>query len=432
MADSTSKFNELTLLIEFEDRSLHGQATYITQQRNNFDSPYHGENSLLNKNDGPNHVSYSLSATAYFGQKLWQNAEFYINPEMFEGTSFGNELVGLGGFFNGELQKGTYIPPTYFIGRAFLRQTIGLGGGDIQIQSAKNQLAGIANKNRLVLTYGKFSALDFFDSNAYSSDPRVQFQNFSIASMGAYGYAADNKGFTYGIVSEWHQDDWILKIGRMAMPTSPNTAQLDYTLSKDYVNQFEIAHDLNLLNKAGAIRGLFFQQRGYMANYNDAINNAGVTKSTPDIFNSRYTQNSWGYGFSLEQSINDSIGIFARWSWSPGKTETQTLDISRSLSGGMSVQGEIWSRPKDTLGIGFAINQISSSQISYLGLGGMTMFIGDGNITYKPERVIETYYSAHIYDHLYGSINYQRIENPAYNSARGPINFWGVRAHFEF
>ena len=59
------------------------------------------------------------------------------------------------------------------------------------------------------------------------------------------------------------------------------------------------------------------------------------------------------------------------------------------------------------------------------------MFIGDGALSYKREQVIETYYSAQVYKNLYISADYQHITNPAYNSARGPVNFYGLRAHIE-
>jgi len=111
-----------------EQWSIHGQATYINQFKNNFNSPYYGAKSLLNKNDGDITKSYTFSATTFLGARLWEGAEAYINPEMFEGIPFSG-LSGLGGFSNGELQKGTAIPPIYYMARMFLRQTFGFGGG---------------------------------------------------------------------------------------------------------------------------------------------------------------------------------------------------------------------------------------------------------------------------------------------------------------
>jgi high affinity Mn2+ porin len=418
---------------ETEQWSIHGQATYIAQQKNNFNSPYYGQNSLLNKTEGDGSKSYSLTATAFIGTRLWEGAEVYWNGEMFEGTPFTGQLVGLGGFQNGELQKGAFAPPVYYTARAFLRQTFGLGGGKEHIEGEANQLAGSVDKNRIVVSYGKFNALDFFDDNSYAHDPRTQFQNFAIFSMGAYGYAADTKGFTYGAVIEWYQDNYILKFARLAMPTVPNTAQLDYSLSKDYGNQVELTRSHELWGQPGAVRGLFYQQRAFMGNYQNAINQAQATNtSPPNVVDVRQAAtNSWGYGLNLEQAINDDVGVFARWSWNPGTTETQTLDISKSISGGVSVKGSSWSRPHDTFGAGFAVNGISASQISYLQQGGMTAFIGDGALSYRTEQILETYYSAKVYKDLYITADYQRIANPAYNSARGPVNFFGIRAHIE-
>ena len=418
---------------ETEQWSIHGQATYIAQQKNNFNSPYYGQNSLLNKTEGDGSKSYSLTATAFIGTRLWEGAEVYWNGEMFEGTPFTGQLVGLGGFQNGELQKGAFAPPVYYTARAFLRQTFGLGGGKEHIEGEANQLAGSVDKNRIVVSYGKFNALDFFDDNSYAHDPRTQFQNFAIFSMGAYGYAADTKGFTYGAVIEWYQDNYILKFARLAMPTVPNTAQLDYSLSKDYGNQVELTRSHELWGQPGAVRGLFYQQRAFMGNYQNAINQAQATNtSPPNVVDVRQAAtNSWGYGLNLEQAINDDVGVFARWSWNPGTTETQTLDISKSISGGVSVKGSSWSRPHDTFGAGFAVNGISASQISYLQQGGLTAFIGDGALSYRTEQILETYYSAKVYKDLYITADYQRIANPAYNSARGPVNFFGIRAHIE-
>ena len=416
---------------EPEQWSIHGQATYINQQKNNFYSAYRGDNSLLNKSEGSAKNSYSLSATAFLGARLWEGAQAYYNPEMFQGVPFGGQLVGLGGFQNGELQKGAFTSPVFYNARAFIRQTIGLGGEQEFLESEANQLAGKVDKNRLVFSYGRFGSLDFFDNNTYSHNSRTQFQNFSIFSMGAYGYAADTKGFTYGVVAEWYQDDWILKAARLALPTIPNTSLLDHSLSKDYIDQVEVTRSYELDGKAGAIRALYYEQHAFMGSYQDAMTQ-GQINGIPNLVSVRQNSTrSWGYGLNMEQALNDNIGVFARWSYNPGKTETQTLDMNKSLSGGISIKGTSWSRPHDTLGMGYAINGISASEIAYLQQGGMTAFIGDHNISYKTEQIFEAYYSAQVYKDLSISVDYQRIANPAYNSARGPVHIFGLRAHIE-
>jgi len=415
-----------------ETWSVHSQATYIGQQKNNFTSPYYGQNSLLNKSQGGSANSYTMSATAFLGTRLWKNAEFYYNPEVFQGTPFNGELVGLGGFQNGELQKGSFANPVFYSARAFMRQSFNLGGEKEFVESSANQLAGEVDKNRVVVSWGKLATLDFFDQNTYSHDPRTQFQNFALFSMGAYSYAADTKGYTYGAVAEWYQDAWIAKAARLALPTVPNTAKVDYTLRKDFIDQFELTRQHEIAGKTGALRALYYQQYAYMGRFDNAITQGAQNNTTPDMTSVRQSaQRSWGYGFNIEQAITKDMGVFARWSWNSGNTETQTVDISRSLSGGVSVKGTDWSRPSDTLGIGLAINGISGSQITYLQQGGIASFIGDGALTYKKEQIVEAYYSAKVYKDLYLSIDYQRIGNPAYNASRGPVNFLGIRAHFD-
>jgi high affinity Mn2+ porin len=412
-----------------ETWTMHGQATYVVQQKNNFASPTSGRNSLLNKAEGGGTASYTLSMTAFLGARLWEGAEVYYNPELFQGTPFNGELVGLGGFQNGELQKGAFTKPVHYTARAFVRQTFNLGDAQQTVHSGANQLAGHVDENRLVFSFGKLATLDFFDFNTYSHDTRTQFQNFSLFSMGAYSYAADTKGFTYGGVMEWYHKDWIVKAARLALPTVPNTQTLDFTLKKDFTDQIEVTHQHELWSQPGAVRALYYQQFAFMGNYSNALAQA---QPTPDISSVRQAaQRAWGYGLNMEQAIGHEIGIFARWSWNPGRTETQTVDISQSLSGGVTLKGVNGSRPHDSVGFGFAMNGLAASQISYLQKGGLSPFIGDGSLNYKNEKIWECYYSAKVYQDLHLTLDYQRIANPAYNASRGPVHFLGLRAHIE-
>ena len=418
---------------ETETFSFHAQATYINQKHNDFYSPYSSSNSLLSRSEGSAGRSYTYSGTVFLGARLLDNTEVYYNPEMFSGTPFTGALVGLGGFQNGELQKGSYAPPVYYTARAFIRQTFQFGGEKEYLESGANQLAGFVDTNRLVISVGKFNTLDFFDDNTYSHDPRVEFQNFSIFSMGAYQYAADTKGFTFGIVAEWYKNDWLVKAARLAMPKVPNTMDLDYSLQTNYGDQIELSHQHSLLGKPGVVRLLYFRTNAFMSTYRDAIDLGVRTNTTPDIFSTRYgNQNLWGYGLNFEQALTKDVGLFARWSWNTGNAETQTLDITQSLSGGLSIKGTAWGRSDDTIGIGYAINGISAAEIDYLNRGGLTAFIGDGNLQYDRERIFEAYYSIKAHKYLYLTADYQRIENPAFNSARGPVHIFGLRAHAEF
>ena len=411
--------------------SLHGQATYVLQYKNQFNSPYSGEKSLLSAGDVGK--SYTVTITPFLGVRLWKGAEAFYNPEAAQGVPF-SQLSGLGGFTNGEMQRGNLVPMQFYNARAFIRQTIGLGGGLEHIEDAPNQIKGNVDKRRLTLTYGLFSALDYFDSNSYSHDAKTQFLNWSIMEAGAYDFAANARGYTYGVVGEYFDDGWTVRLARLAMPKTPNGTSLDYQLTKQYGDQIEVEHEHQFFGQGGALRVLFFQNRGIMATFNDAITQADQTGlNPPNILTARNGyQTKWGYVLNAEQAVFDDIGLFARWSWNNGQSETQAFtDISRSLSAGTAIKGNSWGRADDTYGLAFALNGISASQINYLNRGGNTMFIGDGRIAYQGERILETYYSLNVCKGAYLSADYQYIRNPAYNSDRGPVSFFGLRAHIE-
>ena len=411
--------------------SLHGQATYILQYKNKFNSPYVGDKSLLSTGDVGK--SYTVTVTPFIGVRPWKGTEFFYNPEAAEGMPFSN-LSGLGGFTNGEMQRGNLVPMQFYNARAFIRQTIGLGGGVEHIEDGPNQIKGDVDKRRVTLTYGWLSALDYFDSNRYSHDPRTQFLNWSIMAAGAYDFAANGRGYTYGVVGEYFDEGWTVRLARLAMPKDPNGMSLDYQLTKQYGDQVEVEREHNLFGQEGAFRALLFQNRGILATFNDAVNQAQQTGVyPPNILTSRNGyQNKWGYVLNAEQAVLDDIGLFVRWSWNNGQSETEAFtDISRSLSAGTSVKGSFWGRPDDTYGLAFSFNGISSSQINYLNQGGSSMFIGDGKIAYQGERIMETYYSVRLFKGAYLSADYQYIRNPAYNSDRGPVSFFAMRAHFE-
>ena len=112
-------------------------------------------------------------------------------------------------------------------------------------------------------------------------------------------------------------------------------------------------------------------------------------------------------------------------------------EADNSLSVGMGLDGNRWSRPKDTLGLSFMLNGLSSYRRNYLQAGGVSYFIGDyasptQTISYRPEQISELYYNATVVKNVLAGVNFQHISNPAYNAARGPVNILSFRIHAEF
>ncbi len=171
-------------------------------------------------------------------------------------------------------------------------------------------------------------------------------------------------------------------------------------------------------------------------NYNQAlaIEAADPTQNINTVMASiRHVNMKYGVYANLEQQILKDVGIFARASWNDGQTEILSFtDIDRSLSGGVSIKGSYWGRDNDTVGIGGAINGLSAANRAFLAAGGIGLLIGDGQLNYRPEQILEAYYAYQVTKNFTVTADYQFVANPAYNADRGPVSIFSCRLHGEF
>ena len=415
---------------EQEDYTARYQSTYNWQWHPSFQN---GMGSTPKSISPAAERMYTFSATAHWGMRAWEGAELYINPEVASGIPFSHDLVGLGGFTNGEITRAAGVAPKLYLQRLFLRQTWGQGGGEERIVPGINQLGGSVDKNRIVITAGNFSTLDIFDGNAIAKDPRTQFMNWGSWTYAAYDYAADARGFGWGIAAEWYQNDWVFRFGRMTPPKEPNGLALDFSFFKHFGDQIELEKQYLLANSPGKLRLLGWRNRGVLARFDDAraaLNLAGQET----ILNVRNREQiKYGLGLSLEQSLSDDASLFMRVMKADGQTETQAFtEVDESLATGFLIKGSEWRRSQDSVGFALMMNGISKARRAYLESGGLSYFIGDGYLRYQPETTLELFYNAQMTKNLWLTGDYQHVSNPAYNSARGPIHVIAIRLHAEY
>ena len=415
-----------------ENWNAHFQSTFIYQYKPAFNSPYTGTNSLLGTVED---LTYTLSATGYFGVRLWKGGEFYVNPEMSSAIAVSG-LLGLGGLSNGENQKGGSPVPNVYMARAFLRQTWSFGGTPHFIESGQNQLAEIVDSRRLVLTLGKLSVTDLFGPNRFSSNPRTQFINYSFLTYLAMDYGADGRGYAVGAALEYFLDNCTFRIGRFSVPTTSNGFIEDWNLLTHYNDVIEAEYSYAFGDKPGKVRLMGFHTRAIMASFQDALdlwqaNGEIEVPSIADVRNGEKDQ--FGWGFAVEQSLGSDVGLFLIFSGNDGYTENWSFtDVEGAFAGGFSIQGNGWGRPQDTLGIGYASNTIGRGFQEYLAAGGLGTFIGDGQLNYAPEEIFETYYNYKLGPITTLGLDFQYITNPGYNADRGPVFLFGTRLHVEF
>jgi hypothetical protein len=418
-----------------KNSTLHFQTTVIAQKHSAFHSSYSGPNSLA---DTVEPTATSLTATLFFGRRLWKGAAFYFNPEVSggKGLSF---ATGVAGALNGETYRVGEVAPEVFVARAYLQQIFPLKNTSYKyVEDGVNQIADKIPTNKITISAGRFAISDFYDNNTYSKDPRSQFFNWSVWANGTWDYPANTRGYTYGLVTELTKSTWAIRLSSVAVPRIANFHLMEYNKNA-HSETLELEHGLSINKQKGAVRFIISNTYSQSPSYAEGIR--AVTAGNQFLLDviqgeaehKAYGGHKLGLGINIEQEISSNAGVFARTGWNDGKYASWAFtEIDRTVSMGLSVKGTKWKRKDDVCAIAGVINGISDRHRDFLERGGTGFIIGDGTLTYGHEAIIETYYNARLGPFLYVSFDYQFVNHPGYNKDRGPVHVFGVRGHIEF
>jgi high affinity Mn2+ porin len=406
------------------------QANFIRQQHDAFHAAYSGPNSLSPDKE---HATSRLE-TLYTGFRIFKQLEILADVESAGGAGLSNAL-GVAGFTNVDVVRNPTLSEDPYISRVMLHYTIGLSNEATEATRNPLSLASTVPVRRLELRLGKMSTVDFFDLNSIGSDSHLQFMNWAIVNNGAFDYAADTRGYTYGLVAEYYDRAWAARFGEMLMPTIANGIALDWDIARARGENFEFEfHPALLPKRASVVRALGFVNHANMGSYREAINGYLAGKdAVPDI--TAYRQQGrvkYGFGLNAEQELTPLWRAFGRLGWNDGRNESFAYtEIDRTAEAGTDFRGKPWHRPLDKIGAAFVANGLSGDHRRYLALGGDGFILGDGGLNYGLERIFETYYTAHVWRGVSVAIDYQNVTNPGYNRDRGPANVMSFRIHVE-
>ena len=406
------------------------QANFIRQQHPTFYAAYTGPNSFT---PGKEHAT-SRVETLYTGFRIFRRLEILADVESAGGAGLSNAL-GIAGFTNVDVVRNPTLGETPYISRVMLHYTIPFGKQSTDATRNPLSLASRVPTRRLELRAGKMSTVDFFDLNSVGSDSHLQFMNWTAVNNGAYDYAADTRGYTYGLVAEYYDAKWAARFGEMLMPTVANGLDLDWNIARARGENYEFEYHPEFLPKRSTvIRALAFENHANMGVYRQAIDNYLSGKdATPDITLSRKQGRvKYGFGLNAEQELTSLWRAFFRLGWNDGRNESFAYtEVDRTAEIGTDFRGTPWHRKQDKVGAAFIANGISGDHRRYLQLGGLGFILGDGNLTYGLEKIFETYYTAHLWRGFSLAADYQHVTDPGYNQARGPASVFSLRFHIE-
>ena len=419
---------------------ISGQANSIFQTHGNFHSPYQGTNSLIDDIE----TKASEVATLYLGYQLLPNSRYntdlIVDVENAGGRGI-SQALGLAGDTNLDVVRNPNLSTAPYLARGEIHQTIGLTGAMVDQERGPLQLATKVPARRFDIRIGKMTLPDSFDVNAVGSDSHLQFTNWTIDNNGAWDYAADTRGYTVGGILEYDDKVWSARYAIAAMPTVANGITLDWAFSRASGQNWEFELRKGLLapfiktNREGAVRVLSYVNHAHMGDYRQSVQMflAGETPTPQITATERFGAVKYGFGFNTEQVVTDSLRLFARFGWNEDQHESFAYtEVGQTILFGGDYSGQGWRRPNDKIGVAFVSNAIKRDHQNYLHYGGLGFLLGDGNLSYGREDIVEWYYNAHIVRGLYGALGGTQIAHPGYNTARGPVYVQTVRAHIDF
>jgi high affinity Mn2+ porin len=413
---------------------VSGQANVILQWHPSFPAQYTGTNSLTpGAQSATTHI-----LTLYTGYELTHTTEVFADMEDATGGGIGSAL-GLAGYTNLDsvrLVEGLPLSKAPYLARLMLRQIIPLSQERVEAERDEFHLATSLPARRIEFRGGKFDLVDFFDLNSFGTDSHLQFLNWTVDTNGAYDYAANTRGYTDGAIVEYDDHWFTARFGETLMPKLANGIHLDADIARARAENFELEARGNLIaHRAGVVRLLSYLNHANMGNYREAITDFldGET-STPNIIATRQQgRHKYGFGLNFEQEIISNVDVFGRLGWSDGHNESYAYtEDDRTLELGGFSKGNAWHRRNDRAGVAFVANGIASAHQQYLALGGLGFILGDGGLTYGPEKIFEGFYTAHVWRGIFASFDLQHINNPGYNMVRGPVTVGGLRLHVDF
>ena len=432
-ADPTADEGVETMFPHFKDTRfwLSGQMNFIFQAQPAFPAAYSGAHSL-----GPNYQkATSRVLTLYTGVRLNSSTEILVDIEEAGGAAL-SEGFGLAGNTDLDIVRNPLLSKAPYLARGMIHKVIALSKDKVESERSYLSLFDELPRRRLELRFGKFSMVDFFDVNSVGSDTHFQFINWTVDNNGAYDYAADTRGYTVGLTADYEDRNWGFRFAEALMPKVANGIDLVWKPWEVHAENYEFEWRRGLIQKkGGAVRLLGYTNYANMGIYSQAIANfkAGLTP-TPDITDHPWhVTRKYGFGINLEQNLTHYLTAFGRFGWDNGKTESFAYtEDDQTFDFGLGAAGAWWHRKQDRAGIAFVTNAIKKDHQIYLADGGLGFLLGDGNLNYGREDIVESFYTVHVWRGIYLAPGLQHVNNPGYNRDRGPVIVPTLRAHVEF
>jgi porin len=253
----------------------------------------------------------------------------------------------------------------------------------------------IEEGNTLSATLGLIDATEYLDSNSFANDEYTQFMNDALTNSPKVILPS----YDLGTALQWDLGSWSLRAvymnvgkdedeeGAAGGATAPDIGD-DY----DYVG-VEIDYSIRTALGEGNYRVLY-------------------ARTSRDFLDPTATsvERRAEIGLSFDQELGHSLGVFLRVNT---KSDDAAIEYDSLFSGGIDIQGNLWGRERDNIGLGVA-------------------YLSGGNRDIERTRVAEGYYRFVVGDRfaLTADLQFMRDDRTYRDDPKGII--FGLRATADF
>ncbi|MDO8426654.1 MAG: carbohydrate porin [Deltaproteobacteria bacterium] len=186
----------------------------------------------------------------------------------------------------------------------------------------------------LAASVGKLDITGYFDANDFANNERTQFLATIFVNNPAIEFGGSADFYGPGVRVTWFPVENI----DISLGAFEGDGDFTDTFDKPFL-MAELNFNFKPLDKNGNYRFYYWDRQGRP----DVTNTANP--NDPELARAE----NKGFGFSIDQSITDTVGVWLR----AGAQREKVAQFDRHISGGLSITGESYGRANDSIGLAY-------------------------------------------------------------------------------
>jgi hypothetical protein len=264
---------------------------------------------------------------------------------------------------------------------------------------------GDYSEENLIATIGKIDVNGMFDENAYANDETDQFMSGIFVRSSGTDFAELDQYYAPAVALQYSAGKWI---------------DLSFIAANGNGDGFNDVFDYMYLVGQINFKANLGNQAGNYRFYAISDHRRSAQTTFTKISDGSKTSNT-GWGLSFDQAVADHVGLFARYSSQDDGIAENIVKSSWSM--GTLLEGILWGRDRDTVGIAYGSVNLNHKADLAAALG--TSNSGD-------ETHAEAFYKFGVSRQFTLTVDAQVIDNNGGNAAADTVTVAGLRGQLNF